>query len=295
MPLEHAKPGTPGFGRNIAEMEKSGHPPKQAIAAAYSAAGEHRGSRDAAAVRILGGEDPAGPHELIPVARTTPPTAAGSAQNVGMPSYQSLPEPYPWANEPPGIASRSVHPQPRVAIPVVGGEEVAVKDADYGGGAPEGEVPENAGMSGAVGMASSEIGGGTGDDLFGLMASVNKALESARPAAAASPPSTPPASSPPPAAEPEGGDYGGGGDTPPKTGDVGAMSIVNGRRTGYEINTDEADCGLTPVGRDSFAEVEKKAAKEYGSEEAGKRVAAAVGFAKYGKKGMERKAQAGKK
>lgn len=41
-----------------------------------------------------------------------------------------------------------------------------------------------------------------------------------------------------------------------------------------------------------FEAVEKKAAREYGSEEAGKRVAAAVGFAKYGKEGMERKAHA---
>ena len=39
-----------------------------------------------------------------------------------------------------------------------------------------------------------------------------------------------------------------------------------------------------------FKAVEEKAAKEYGSEAAGKRVAAAVGFEKYGKAGMERKA-----
>jgi hypothetical protein len=40
MPLEYAKPGTPGFGRNVEEMIASGHPQRQAVAAAYSAAGE---------------------------------------------------------------------------------------------------------------------------------------------------------------------------------------------------------------------------------------------------------------
>jgi hypothetical protein len=56
------------------------------------------------------------------------------------------------------------------------------------------------------------------------------------------------------------------------------------------LDHDEGDCNFG--GRDSFAEVERHAAKEYGSEAAGKRVAAAVGFAKYGRKGMERKTQA---
>ena len=43
MPLKKgAKPGTKGFGKNIAEMEAAGHPKAQSIAAAYSAAGEKR-------------------------------------------------------------------------------------------------------------------------------------------------------------------------------------------------------------------------------------------------------------
>lgn len=43
MPLENAKPGTPGFGRNIAREIEAGKPPKQAEAIAYSKA---RGDAD---------------------------------------------------------------------------------------------------------------------------------------------------------------------------------------------------------------------------------------------------------
>lgn len=42
MPLEHAKEGTPGFGRNIATEIEAGKDPKQAEAIAYSMAGERR-------------------------------------------------------------------------------------------------------------------------------------------------------------------------------------------------------------------------------------------------------------
>lgn len=38
MPLENAKEGTPGFGRNIATEIKAGKPQKQAVAIAYSKA-----------------------------------------------------------------------------------------------------------------------------------------------------------------------------------------------------------------------------------------------------------------
>lgn len=40
MPLENAPVGTPGFGRNVATEVKAGKPQKQAIAIAYSKAGE---------------------------------------------------------------------------------------------------------------------------------------------------------------------------------------------------------------------------------------------------------------
>lgn len=43
MPLKKgAKPGSSGFKDNIREMVKSGHPVKQSVAAAYSAAGEKK-------------------------------------------------------------------------------------------------------------------------------------------------------------------------------------------------------------------------------------------------------------
>jgi hypothetical protein len=43
MPLKKdAKPGSKGFKSNIEEMVKSGHPVKQAVAAAYSASGEKK-------------------------------------------------------------------------------------------------------------------------------------------------------------------------------------------------------------------------------------------------------------
>lgn len=43
MPLHKgAKPGSKGFGENIATEIKSGKPPKQAQAIAYSESGEHR-------------------------------------------------------------------------------------------------------------------------------------------------------------------------------------------------------------------------------------------------------------
>jgi hypothetical protein len=223
-------------------MVKAGHPQKQAVAAAFRESGEKTRDAMPASVKILGGSDPTGSQELVAVPRMMPATPAGTVQNVGLPSAAALPEPYPFAAPP--VVSKSVYPQPRVPIAVVGGEEVAVKDAEYGGGSPEGEVPENAGMSGEVG----EIG----------------------------------------------------------TGDAGGLSIVNGKKTGYEISTDAAvpDPVLNRIqhrgasqeaGMDSFAEVEHKAAKEYGSEEAGKRVAAAVGFKALGKKEMERRAEAGKK
>jgi len=38
MPLEKAKPGTPGFGRNIRREVEAGKPQKQAVAIAYSEA-----------------------------------------------------------------------------------------------------------------------------------------------------------------------------------------------------------------------------------------------------------------
>lgn len=41
MPLKKgAKPGSKGFKENVKEMYESGHPLKQSVAAAYSAAGE---------------------------------------------------------------------------------------------------------------------------------------------------------------------------------------------------------------------------------------------------------------
>lgn len=43
MPLKKgAKPGSKGFQDNIREMVSSGHPVKQSVAAAYSAAGEKK-------------------------------------------------------------------------------------------------------------------------------------------------------------------------------------------------------------------------------------------------------------
>lgn len=51
MPLEHAAPGTPGFEKNIREMVASGHPQKQAVAAAYAA------SRDDAQDPLLAAAD----------------------------------------------------------------------------------------------------------------------------------------------------------------------------------------------------------------------------------------------
>jgi hypothetical protein len=42
VPLETAKPGTPGFGRNVATEIKAGKDPKQAEAIAYSKAGERK-------------------------------------------------------------------------------------------------------------------------------------------------------------------------------------------------------------------------------------------------------------
>lgn len=132
MPLEHgAKPGSPGFGRNIGAEMNAGKPQKQAVAIAYS---EARHSKDAASVRVLGGEDPAGGGELISVPRMAPTAApVGQVQNVGLPSQASLAEPYPW-NSPP-IASKTVYPQPK-PIQVVHGGEVSVEDeltGDVGG------------------------------------------------------------------------------------------------------------------------------------------------------------------
>ena len=243
MPLEHgAKPGSPGFGRNIAAEEKAGKPQAQSVAIAYRESGEKTRDAMPASVKILGGADPTGSQELVAVPRMAPATPAGTVQNVGFPNPQALPEPYPWSTPP--VQSKSVYPQPRVPIATVGGEEVAVKDED-----PGLEPDEGAGSS--------------------------------EPAM-----------------------------------DVGGLSIVNGKKTGYEISTDEvtetegeghgmlenamsqmhgksSSGPQTPM--DSFAEVEHKAAKEYGSEEAGKRVAAAVGFKNLGKAEMERRAQAGKK
>lgn len=43
MPLKKGqKPGSKGFKNNIKEMVEAGHPVKQAVAAAYSAAGEKK-------------------------------------------------------------------------------------------------------------------------------------------------------------------------------------------------------------------------------------------------------------
>ena len=42
MPLEKAKPGTPGFSRNVATEVKAGKPVKQAVAIAYKQAGERQ-------------------------------------------------------------------------------------------------------------------------------------------------------------------------------------------------------------------------------------------------------------
>lgn len=42
MPLENAKPGTPGFSRNIATEIRAGKPEKQAVAIAYSKGGERK-------------------------------------------------------------------------------------------------------------------------------------------------------------------------------------------------------------------------------------------------------------
>ena len=235
MPLEHgAKPGSPGFGRNISAEVKAGKPQAQAVAIAYRESGEKTRDAMPASVKILGGSDPAGSQELVAVPRMVPATPAGTVQNVGLPAMGALPEPYPFAAPP--VVSRSVYPQPRVPIATVGGEEVAVKDEDPG------LEPDD------------ERGAGSGSM------------------------------------------------------DVGAMSIVNGKKTGYEINTAGDAAPPDPVlnriirrgageeaGLDSFAEVEKHAAKEYGSAEAGKRVAAAVGFKNLGKAEMERRAQAGKK
>lgn len=170
-------------------------------------------------VKVIGGSDPVGNQELVQVPRMMPATPAGSVQNMGFPSPTALPEPYPWANLPQYVQSRSVYPQPRVAIPVVGGE-VAVKD-DAGEDTPEDMPSSDAGLFG------------------GLMGPVNSALESAQK------PPTPPSSgssetTTAPAAEPEGADYGGGGDAPAAK-DVGASSYVNGKKVaGYEINTDKA-------------------------------------------------------
>lgn len=46
MPLEHAKPGTPGFHANIEEMVRAGHPVESAVAAAYRASGERNDGID---------------------------------------------------------------------------------------------------------------------------------------------------------------------------------------------------------------------------------------------------------
>ena len=47
MPLEYAKPGTPGFHHNIEEMVRAGHPVESAVAAAYRASGERSDGIDA--------------------------------------------------------------------------------------------------------------------------------------------------------------------------------------------------------------------------------------------------------
>ena len=218
MPLTHSKPGTPGFSRNVAEMVKSGHPQNQAVAAAYSAAR----TKDAmpASVRVLNGSDPGGDQELVAVPPHRLAASVGTANPAGQPGYTEMKEPYPQAPSP-AMVTKSVYPQPRYPIPVVGGEETAVKDAAMQPGIqPDEPIPvrDDGGEMGET-MATAEGGLGTGGF-------------------------------------PEG------------------------------PTTDEH------VG---FKAIEKKAAAEYGSEEAGKRVAAAIGREKYGEKGLEAKAEAGKK
>lgn len=99
MPLEAgAKPGTPGFGRNVATEIKAGKPQKQAVAIAYSEAGEKKtkdGDDPDIAPAVAETEAPMPPanQTVTPVYRDsyrnpTPVTAAGrqvgpslSAQN----------------------------------------------------------------------------------------------------------------------------------------------------------------------------------------------------------------------
>ena len=56
MPLEHAKAGTPGFGRNIETEMKAGKPQKQAVAIAYKMAGERKDAAKADCIYEKNGE-----------------------------------------------------------------------------------------------------------------------------------------------------------------------------------------------------------------------------------------------